>query len=216
MMREKEKEKERNYPGDILGPDSRRMNLVRHFGLKLPPRARQKSDLANSKSKAKEGERSGDGGDGTELIGDSDETTKASMDKSTAVKKKKTGSGSSRKSPVVLSFSISRIENMFELRVPRLQINGGHELELERERERVEREAHAGSSAFSSSSGATSRTTTTATTATTGIVPGWGGGIGEVKRKVLRREIKRWWEGVADHIDKLVRFALPLTHTRED
>jgi 1-phosphatidylinositol-3-phosphate 5-kinase len=27
---------------------------------------------------------------------------------------------------------------------------------------------------------------------------------GEEEKKLLRREIKSWWEGVADHMDKLV------------
>ena len=29
------------------------------------------------------------------------------------------------------------------------------------------------------------------------------------QKKDLRREIKKWWEGVADHIDKIVKFSLP-------
>ncbi|KAF8968465.1 hypothetical protein BDZ97DRAFT_1902851 [Flammula alnicola] len=71
-----------------------------------------------------------------------------------------------------ISLALSTIEDIFELRVPRLQIMRG-----------VER-----CSQPSTSSGNTAE--------------GQGGSDDEQK-KVLRREIRKWWEGVSDHMDKI-------------
>ena len=74
-----------------------------------------------------------------------------------------------------VSFSCSALENVFEIRVPRLQIvrgNGG----------RLSRDPVA--------------------TQTENTEP-------EEERRVLRREIKRWWEAIADHMDKLVSMEGP-------
>ena len=72
-----------------------------------------------------------------------------------------------------ISFALSLIEDIFELKVPRLQI--------------------------------------TRSTEKSGIqlsLLGNKEGTEDVDRpkKELRREIKKWWEGVADHIDKIVSF----------
>ena len=77
---------------------------------------------------------------------------------------------------VDVSFALSTIEDIFELKVPRLQIVRDAEkasvLHIHSEnKEGSEDEAR--------------------------------------PKKELRREIKKWWEGVADHIDKIVRFSTP-------
>ena len=75
---------------------------------------------------------------------------------------------------VDVSFALSTIEDIFELKVPRLQIV----------RDATEK----------------------------ANVPHAPLGKKEVSedearpKKELRREIKKWWEGVADHIDKIVEF----------
>ncbi|RDB21822.1 hypothetical protein Hypma_010794 [Hypsizygus marmoreus] len=66
-----------------------------------------------------------------------------------------------------VTFTCSAIEDIFELRVPRLQITRG------------------------TGGGRCSRDSSTYDV------------DGEEEKRVLRREIKRWWEGVADHMDKL-------------
>ncbi|KAF5349966.1 hypothetical protein D9756_009237 [Leucocoprinus leucothites] len=127
-----------------------RVNLVRHFGLKK---------LAPSGTKT------------------STTTVLDDQHKATATSDSSIKSITPMPPSPILSFSVSRVENIFELRVPRLQINGGQELERERELEaltRMEREREGGEV-----------------------------DVGEEKKRVLRREIKRWWEGVGDHIDKL-------------
>ncbi|KAG6914163.1 hypothetical protein DXG01_002001 [Tephrocybe rancida] len=74
-----------------------------------------------------------------------------------------------------VSFSCSRVDDIFELRVPRLQISRG------------ERTAHDSSSFMThSESGETLEETEE-----------------EQEKRELRREIRRWWEGIADHMDKL-------------
>jgi 1-phosphatidylinositol-3-phosphate 5-kinase len=69
-----------------------------------------------------------------------------------------------------VSFSLSTIEYVFELRVPRLQLTRGYGDKSSKESIASERD------------------------------------IAEVdeEKKELRRQIKRWWEGVTDHLDKLV------------
>lgn len=74
---------------------------------------------------------------------------------------------------VDVSFVLSTIEDVFELKVPRLQIVRDTEKAsiphtLLGNKERSEDDAR--------------------------------------PKKELRREIKKWWEGVADHIDKIVSF----------
>lgn len=95
-----------------------------------------------------------------------------------------------------VSFSLSIVDDIFELRVPRLQINGGSELE----RERGERMEKIASSADHHPNGTTK--------GKEGGMNTGGGDIdvdaAEEDKKVLRREIKRWWEGITDHMDKLV------------
>ncbi|KAF8797636.1 hypothetical protein BYT27DRAFT_7265512 [Phlegmacium glaucopus] len=69
-----------------------------------------------------------------------------------------------------VSFALSTTEDIFELKVPRLQIRRGTEkasVPQTLKEERAEDEAS--------------------------------------QKKELRREIKKWWEGVADHIDKIER-----------
>ena len=77
---------------------------------------------------------------------------------------------------VDVSFALSTIKDIFELKVPRLQIVRDTErasipLTLLGNKEGSEDEAR--------------------------------------PKKELRREIKKWWEGVADHIDKIVSFSTP-------
>jgi len=70
-----------------------------------------------------------------------------------------------------VSFGVSTIEDIFELKVPRLQITRGTEK--------------------------------------VGVpltLLGQGTEDEAIQKKDLRREIKKWWEGVADHIDKIVSF----------
>jgi 1-phosphatidylinositol-3-phosphate 5-kinase len=87
-----------------------------------------------------------------------------------------------------ISIKLSLIEDVFELRVPRLQILRGHGKDKERETSEF-------SSAFECHSDS-------------------GESVGSFEeelekehdesKKVLRKEIKTWWEGVADHMDRLV------------
>lgn len=74
---------------------------------------------------------------------------------------------------VDVSFALSTIEDIFELKVPRLQIlrDTGVPHILLGNKEGSEDEARS--------------------------------------KKELRREIKKWWEGVADHIDKIVSLSAP-------
>lgn len=73
---------------------------------------------------------------------------------------------------VDISFALSTIEDIFELKVPRLQMvrDTGIPQTLLGNKE--------------------------------------GSEDGARPKKELRREIKKWWEGVADHIDKIVEFFL--------
>ncbi|KAF5376402.1 hypothetical protein D9615_008619 [Tricholomella constricta] len=74
-----------------------------------------------------------------------------------------------------VTFACSRVEDIFELRVPRLQITRG---------ERCSRDSM---SSVGQASGDESVEE----------------GEEERERRELRKEIKWWWEGVADHMDKL-------------
>ena len=74
---------------------------------------------------------------------------------------------------VDVSFALSKIEDIFELKVPRLQIV--------RESEKASVPY-----AFLANKEKTEEE--------------------DRPKKELRREIKKWWEGVADHIDKIVSF----------
>lgn len=78
---------------------------------------------------------------------------------------------------VTVSFSISEIEDIFELRVPRLQIT---------------RRANGDKSAQNSIKNEDGYGSEDANSAA------------EEEKKVLRREIKAWWQGISDHMDKLV------------
>ncbi|KAG6810670.1 hypothetical protein H0H92_010818 [Tricholoma furcatifolium] len=89
-----------------------------------------------------------------------------------------------------VTFACSRVEDIFELRVPRLQIS----CRAERERER-ERGAH--------ESGSTITQAGSGETETGGEESLRPGDEREEERRELRREIRAWWEGVADHLDKL-------------
>jgi 1-phosphatidylinositol-3-phosphate 5-kinase len=71
-----------------------------------------------------------------------------------------------------ISFALSTIEDIFELKIPRLQITRGIE------RSSASFSAHKKDKMEDEAS----------------------------PKKELRKEIKRWWEGVADHIDKIVSF----------
>lgn len=82
-----------------------------------------------------------------------------------------------------VSVKLSAVEDIFELRVPKLQIvrtggslDGGSEKPTE---------SHS--------------------------KPGEDGKADDEK-KALRREIKEWWQGVAEHMDKLVSLLLPSDH----
>ena len=70
-------------------------------------------------------------------------------------------------------FSTAPVEDVFELRVPRIQI-------------RTDPEEHA-------------KVATEATEDSKYVDDDVEG-----EKKALRREIKQWWEGVSDHVDKLV------------
>ncbi|KAF8213990.1 hypothetical protein K438DRAFT_1660635 [Mycena galopus ATCC 62051] len=85
-----------------------------------------------------------------------------------------------------LSFTLSPMDDVFEIRVPRLQITrkGG---------DKSARSSIASTSATSISTNGDGASLAT----TAGTQP-----VDEEKR-ALRREIKAWWEGVADHMDKL-------------
>ncbi|KAJ7249724.1 hypothetical protein B0H12DRAFT_1121540 [Mycena haematopus] len=86
-----------------------------------------------------------------------------------------------------VSFTLSPMEDVFEIRVPRLQITrkGGDKSVR---------------SSIASATTSVSKDTTTASTSTATVSQPQP--VDEEKR-ALRREIKAWWEGVADHMDKL-------------
>jgi 1-phosphatidylinositol-3-phosphate 5-kinase len=90
-----------------------------------------------------------------------------------------------------VSFGLSIIENIFELRVPRLQMLRWSAVEKER------------SSDCSSSVCSEPTLSSSISSDTSG-----GQQTGEGKR-ILRKEIKSWWEGIADHLDKLVSAPYP-------
>ncbi|KAJ7052946.1 hypothetical protein C8F01DRAFT_1169335 [Mycena amicta] len=79
----------------------------------------------------------------------------------------------------VVSFALSAVEDIFELRVPRLQITKHGIAALDRDKGKGD------------TASMVSKTTTT------------GPGPVEEEKKALRKEIKVWWESVADHMDKL-------------
>lgn len=72
----------------------------------------------------------------------------------------------------IVSFAVSEVPDIFELRVPKLQIIRDHVAEKS-----------TGSSSDESHDSVSD---------------------GDDEKKVLRREIKAWWQGVAEHIDGLV------------
>jgi len=79
-------------------------------------------------------------------------------------------------------FTLSAVDYVFELRVPRLQIVASSSLrggEKDREREMSGEDKYKDKDKDRD-------------------------GGGEILKKELRREIERWWEGVADHMNKLV------------
>lgn len=71
-----------------------------------------------------------------------------------------------------VSFALYKMQDIFEIRVPRLQITRG----LEK---------------------------ASPVTITTGKKD--DADVDGTHKKVLRREIRKWWQGVSDHIDKIVR-----------
>lgn len=75
----------------------------------------------------------------------------------------------------VLTFSVSILEDIFELRVPRLKIMRHRHVENAEKDVRPETEPHLDRDSSA-----------------------------EDDRKQLRREIKEWWQGLSDHMDKLV------------
>ncbi|PCH34847.1 hypothetical protein WOLCODRAFT_139614 [Wolfiporia cocos MD-104 SS10] len=75
----------------------------------------------------------------------------------------------------IVTFSLSTVEDMFELQVPRLQIVRRRVLEKSSDE-------HSVSAAQN---------------------PSHQGGSAEDDRRALRREIKCWWQGLAEHIDQL-------------
>lgn len=81
-----------------------------------------------------------------------------------------------RTSKASISLTLSVIEDIFELQVPRLQITRG--------------------------SDKSARTSAGSTPPVDHPKPNEV--VGSEDKKVLRQEIKRWWEGVADYVDKLV------------
>jgi len=72
-----------------------------------------------------------------------------------------------------ITFALSTIEDIFEVRVPRLQITKGAE--------RVATPPNSVGGSEGSDLGSNSE-----------------------QKKVLRREIRKWWEGVSDHLDTIV------------
>jgi len=72
-----------------------------------------------------------------------------------------------------ITFALSTIEDIFEVRVPRLQITKGAE--------RVATPPNSAGGSEGSDLGSTSE-----------------------QKKALRREIRKWWEGVSDHLDTIV------------
>jgi 1-phosphatidylinositol-3-phosphate 5-kinase len=83
-----------------------------------------------------------------------------------------------------VSISLSTIEDIFELRVPRLQV--------QRVGEKV------------------SKTPTEASEISLEEEET------EDEKRALRREIRQWWQGVADHIDSLVSFSCTFRFERND
>lgn len=81
-----------------------------------------------------------------------------------------------------VSFTLSPVDHVFELRVPRLQIT-----------------------AFLASS---SREKEKCPLNAAGVEEKEKYNDRDADKKELRREIKRWWEGIADHVDALVGILL--------
>ncbi|KAF7355623.1 hypothetical protein MSAN_01479600 [Mycena sanguinolenta] len=85
----------------------------------------------------------------------------------------------------VLSFTLSAMDDVFEIRVPRLQIT----------RKGGDKSARSSIASASTSNSIKDDASTTSTASTAQLV--------DEEKRALRREIKAWWEGVADHMDKL-------------
>ena len=82
----------------------------------------------------------------------------------------------------VVSFSVSQIHDLFELRLPRLQITRGPN--------------HSAMSSVPSGSAISSAS---------------GREMHSEEKRVQWKEIKSWWQSIADHLDMLVSIA-PLVH----
>ncbi|KAJ7748858.1 hypothetical protein B0H14DRAFT_2983246, partial [Mycena olivaceomarginata] len=103
-----------------------------------------------------------------------------------------------------IDYSLSRMDDVYELRVPRLQIVGG---------------AGTGTGARTSLANSVSVSAaefggdvaSMSTSASGSAKEGKEGPAVDEEKRALRREIKAWWEGVADHLDGLVDNAN--THT---
>ena len=88
-----------------------------------------------------------------------------------------------------VSIDLSTVDDVFELRFPRLQLLGTN--------------ASLNSSEIHSEPSSVSRVSDVSDSSA------------DEEKKVLRREIKSWWQGVAEHIDKLVSgFLLCKIHTQ--
>jgi hypothetical protein len=114
--------------------------------------------------------------------------------------KQETEHGSEHEHEKEVSFTLSAVDYVFELRVPRLQMTAAARTSKgpgagEREKEKKEKLLKTGGGD---------------TVNVKNEVKEKGG---DEERKQLRREIKRWWEGVADHMDSLV-CTIPFTYSR--
>ncbi|THU82605.1 hypothetical protein K435DRAFT_445881 [Dendrothele bispora CBS 962.96] len=97
----------------------------------------------------------------------------------------------------VISFSLSPVDDVFELRVPRLKVC------KDKDREHIGPMISATPSIASSRNSVVSEISALSGFSSVSEASGNSDGGGEDEKRKLRKEIKSWWEGVADHLDAL-------------
>ncbi|KAJ7825986.1 hypothetical protein B0H14DRAFT_3468071 [Mycena olivaceomarginata] len=100
-----------------------------------------------------------------------------------------------------IDYSLSRMDDVYELRVPRLQIVGGTGTGARTSL--ANSVSVSARSSVASTNGDAASVASMSTSASGSVKEGKEGPAVDEEKRALRREIKAWWEGVADHLDGL-------------
>jgi 1-phosphatidylinositol-3-phosphate 5-kinase len=103
-----------------------------------------------------------------------------------------------------IDYSLSRMDDVYELRVPRLQIVGGAGTGTGARTSLANSVSVSARSSVASTNGDAASVASMSTSASGSVKEGKEGPAVDEEKRALRREIKAWWEGVADHLDGLV------------